>query len=424
MVPRFCMLLALGLAVFVSTPTGAAEAQSCETSSPGWHNAAAGTPGCVPLLPVPGGGAATGILAANDDGSSSTISLATAFPGGLNFFGGPFNEVVVNNNGNVTFGGTLRTYTPEPFPLGGGAFDPEYPMIAPYWGDVDTRGGGAPASNYVWWYLEAGRMIVTWDNVGYYSIHDEKKMSFQMIITNAVGCAAGNFDVEFRYNRCEWTTGDASSGTGGFGGTPAQVGFDAHDGVNFVSVPNSLTMNILDQCTGSNVGEPGIWRFSVHDGMVACPDAGEVCDTGMLGACGIGITQCIGASVSCVGVGTSSAERCDGIDNDCDGRGHIRLSPGCLYSPVFRGRMCGWLHLQPRGCLHRLCLCRRDLPRRPALLGRRLHRWLRRHHLPLRPDVRRRPLRRRLFGHYLRRWLRLPARRMPRGVSVCALRRR
>jgi MYXO-CTERM domain-containing protein len=319
MLARLSSILALGFAVLMSTPTDSAKAQFCQTASPGWRNAASGTAGCVPLLPVPGGGAPTGILAANDDGSSPTINLAAAFPGGLNFFGGPFVDVVVNNNGNVTFGGTLFTYTPTPFPLGGGPFDPEYPMIAPYWGDVDTRGGGAPANNYVWWYLESGRMIVTWDNVGYFNQHDDRKMSFQMILTNAVGCAEGNFDVEFRYNRCEWTTGDASSGSGGFGGTPAQVGFDANDGTNYVSVPNSLTMAILDMCTTSNVGMPGIWRFSVSDGMVACPDAGDVCDTGMLGACGIGITQCIASSVSCVGVGTSSPERCDGIDNDCDG---------------------------------------------------------------------------------------------------------
>ncbi len=296
--------------------TSSAQAQFCASSSPGWHNAGSGTPGCVPLLPVPGGGSPTGVLAANDDGSSSTISLTSAFPAGLNFFGGPFNDVVVNNNGNVTFGGTLYTYTPSAFPLSGGT---AYPMIAPYWGDVDTRNGGAPSANYVWWYLEPGRMIVTWDNVGYFNQHDDRKMSFQMILTNAVGCEEGNFEVEFRYNKCEWTTGDASSGTGGFGGTPAQVGFDAHDGTNYVSVPNSLTMAILDMCTTSNVGEPGVWRFSVSGGMVACPDAGEVCDTGALGACGIGITQCIASGIECVGVGTSSPERCDGIDNDCDG---------------------------------------------------------------------------------------------------------
>jgi len=340
---RLGSALVLGFALLLALPVDSARAQSCQASSGGgWHNAATGTPGCVPLLPVPGGGAPTGILAANDDLSSSTINLTAAFPGGLNFFGGPFVDVVVNNNGNVTFGGSLYTYTPSAFPLSGGT---AYPMIAPYWGDVDTRAGGAPGTNYVWWYLEAGRMIVTWYDTGYYSIHDEKKMSFQMILTNAVGCEAGNFDVEFRYNKCEWTTGDASSGSGGFGGTPAQVGFDAHDGVNYVSVPNSLTMAILDQCIGSNVGMPGIWRFSVSGGRVACPDAGEVCDTGMLGACGIGITQCIAAGVSCVGVGTSSTERCDGIDNDCNGEvddGDLCTAPEVCYQgrcipPCFEG---------------------------------------------------------------------------------------
>ncbi len=311
----FASVLAAG-ALTLATP---AAAQTCSpTSGGGWHYDPAGsTPGCVPLLPPPGG-TVTGTLAGNDDGSTPTISLASAFPGGLNFFGGPFTSVVVNNNGNVTFGGSLYTYTPRPFPIPRDG-STSYPMIAPYWADIDTRGGGAPSRNYVWYYLEPGRMIVTWSETGYYNTHDDRKMSIQLIITNAAGCGTGDFDVEFRYNKCEWTTGDASGGSRGFGGTPAQVGFDALNGRDYVAVPRSGTMAILDQCTTSNVGMPGVWRFSVHGGVVSCPGTGTPCDTGMLGACGIGVTQCIASGTSCVPVGTPSAERCDGVDNDCNG---------------------------------------------------------------------------------------------------------
>jgi hypothetical protein len=41
----------------------------------------------------------------------------------------------VNNNGNITFAqGAVPTFTPDPFPIA------TQPMIAPWWGDVDTRG--------------------------------------------------------------------------------------------------------------------------------------------------------------------------------------------------------------------------------------------------------------------------------------------
>ena len=269
----------------------------------------------APLLDTFGGpvGYGTNNLPSNDDSSSAAQDLTAAFPGGLNFFGGPYTDVYINNNGNITFNGSVRTWTPSAFPIA------DRPMIAPYWGDVDTRGGGAPNNNGVFWHFEPGRMVATWHNVGYYNTHDDKKMDFQLILTNALDCRAGDFDVEFRYNRCEWTTGDASSGSGGLGGTPAQAGFDSGNGVDFVEIPGSRTAAILDLCTTSNVGVPGVWRFSVRGGMVECPDAGGICDTGMAGACGVGVNQCVGDGVECRQIGTSTPERCDGIDNDCDG---------------------------------------------------------------------------------------------------------
>lgn len=61
----------------------------------------------------------------------------------------------------------------------------------------------------------------------------------------------------------QWTTGDASGGTNGLGGTEAQVGFNAGDGIRFTSVPGSQTPAIINIDTTSNVGNPGVWIFQV-----------------------------------------------------------------------------------------------------------------------------------------------------------------
>src|SRR5690606_21503131 len=155
-------------------------------------------------------------LSPNDDGSSVAIPLAPAFPLGLEFFGERHTVMYVNTNGNITFNGSLSQFTPSAFPVA------NRPMIAPYWGDIDIRGdecsgvGGAegcesPSDNGVWWHLEPGRVVVTWDEVGYYSCNDGTKMSFQLVLTEARYCGVdGDFDVEFRYNRCEWEVGGAS----------------------------------------------------------------------------------------------------------------------------------------------------------------------------------------------------------------------
>lgn len=277
----------------------------------------------VPLIATYGGPAGYGAnsLPANDDGYSDAIDLTVAFPGGVRFFGGPYTQVWVNNNGNISFSGGVYNYTPTPFPIA------DRPMIAPYWGDVDTRGVRDANNNMVYWHLQPGLMVATWHNVGVYYINDTVRMDFQLILRNALDCGSGDFDVEFRYNRCEWEAGRASGDSNNNGicdagetsCTPAQAGFDAGNLTDFVEIPGSRTAAIRNLCTTSNVGEPGIWRFSVRGGAVACPGTGNICDTGMPGACGVGVTQCVGRDVVCSQVGIPSSERCDGIDNDCNG---------------------------------------------------------------------------------------------------------
>ncbi len=216
-------------------------------------------------------------LTPSDDGSyvgpapeggvgSSAITLGTGFGTGLLLGAMRYPSVFLNNNGNLTLRRVLNEFTSARFPRGSGE-----PMIAPWWGDVDTRGGGHPSRNHVCFVSEPSRLVATWYRVGYYTMHDDRQNSFQVIITPAGAAGSGDFDAEFRYGLCQWTTGDASGGTGGLGGTPAQAGIDVGDSTNAVSLPGSGTADVLYLCTTSNVGIPGVWRVQVRSGVPRNP---------------------------------------------------------------------------------------------------------------------------------------------------------
>ena len=95
--------------------------------------------------------------------------------------------IQVNNNGLISFGVPVTIFSPIIFPLINSNID-EAQLIAPFWGDVDTRGTGR-----VWYrettsqadreraqreiraiFMEADRFIArmvfiaTWDHVGYF----------------------------------------------------------------------------------------------------------------------------------------------------------------------------------------------------------------------------------------------------------------
>ena len=92
-----------------------------------------------------------------------------------------------------------------------------------------------------------------------------------IVQTNTFQCVLGTDErrayVIFLYadGEIQWTTGDASDGEGGFGGTPAQAGFNAGDGIRFFTVPGSRTSAIINITSTSNVNKPGVWIFRIDD---------------------------------------------------------------------------------------------------------------------------------------------------------------
>jgi hypothetical protein len=206
-------------------------------------------------------------LAATDDFSTGQVNLGF----NANFFGTSFSQAFVNNNGNVTFDSALFTFTPF-------ALTPASTtrIIAPFFADVDTRGNGSGVTQYGTANL-GGKAVfgVNWINVGYFNQQTNKLNSFQLILTSRADIGAGDFDIEFNYDKVQWETGNANAGVNGLGGISATAGFAAGNGVDAFQLagslvngalldggPNALISNRLN----SNVD--GRYIFEVRNGAI------------------------------------------------------------------------------------------------------------------------------------------------------------
>ena len=160
----------------------------------------------------------------NDDLYSNSISL----PFNFNFYGTSYDSLYINNNGNISFSQPYFTFTAYPFP------DPSFNMIAPFWADVDTR---STNGGNVWYKLNPHSLVIVWDHVGYFNMMEDKLNTFQLIISDGLDTLIPNGNnVSFCYGDMHWTTGSASGGSNGFGGSPATVGVNIGNGINYFQV--------------------------------------------------------------------------------------------------------------------------------------------------------------------------------------------
>jgi len=133
----------------------------------------------------------------NDDGYAGAINLGF----NVNLFGNSYNSLYINNNGNVTFGSGLSAYNPM------GPTETSLPIIAPFFGDVDTRhvdSGVVHVRTDL-----ANQIIITWDNVGYFAEHGDLLNSFQLILRGTDYLVpVGEGSIGFYYGRMGWEVAD------------------------------------------------------------------------------------------------------------------------------------------------------------------------------------------------------------------------
>jgi nidogen-like len=147
-----------------------------------------------------GGNAANVGLASgrNDDGFRGPVDLGFS----LNFFGNTYTQFFINNNGNVSFGSGIDAYIPS------GPTGATSPVISPFFADVDTEGAN---SGVVHFSQLADEDIITWDHVGYFSSHDDKLDTFQLVLRGpGYAVPAGEGQIGFFYTGMQWDSTDTS----------------------------------------------------------------------------------------------------------------------------------------------------------------------------------------------------------------------
>jgi RHS repeat-associated protein len=249
--------------------------------------AAAGLTASVLAAP-PAAAAAGAVLPGFDSqtfGPNDDLSTGVTFPFAIGFFGQQYTAASLNNNGNLTFGQSLGTYTPYPLSDQGPA------MIAAFFADVDTRVGNTVTygSGTVDGHPAFG---VNWPAVGCYNENDSVRNTFQLLLVSRPDIAPGDFDIEFNYNQIQWDSGQASGGDAAcLNGTAARAGYASGSGATgtYYELPGSgannafLDSNSATGLVNNSYGstQPGRYIYPIRNGIPGLTSGAPVNATGV-----------------------------------------------------------------------------------------------------------------------------------------------
>ncbi|XP_077526429.1 nidogen [Haemaphysalis longicornis] len=216
-------------------------------------------------------------LPKENDISSAEVQLSSP----ITFYGTEYSTLYVNDNGIVSFLTEVPSFFSAQFPL-------PYPVIAPLYSDVDTRGAGRVfyretqepallrrfdqliAANFALGAVFRARSIfvATWDGVGHYEQKSDKVNSFQVVIGSEEGQAYAL--LLYPQGGLQWIQGDGKNPV--LPDAKAQAGFMSGDGRRFTALRGSGTDHVINLDKMSNTAVPGLWAYQISGNEVVSPD--------------------------------------------------------------------------------------------------------------------------------------------------------
>ncbi|MEZ4437217.1 MAG: nidogen-like domain-containing protein, partial [bacterium] len=218
--------------------------------------------------------------------------VSSVFPNGINFYGGVYDALMFSAAGNITF---VR-------PVGG--FEGGW-TAWPTLGIFHGHGSFNPATGRLQWDIQPhiddvrpGQLAITWYLIGTEIDRELQLNTYQAILTNRGG---GDFDVEYRYARCEWAEVRLGllpdTAIMGFSsGDPEAIRHFDRPAADAIGEPRDYTWSgsgtddMLRLCELSNTLDgdrvtPGLFRYRFRDGELRGCGNGiveddEQCDAG------------------------------------------------------------------------------------------------------------------------------------------------